>query len=427
MPEPTIVPPPAVVKQGEPIDTSPGLEQMQAVFDRVLPEIRGTPTVKSPPEQKPEKAPEKPVAPSAEAAEPESKPPEKPAQKPAEESHEIPSFLEQALKGEPSQEATPAEDEWPEELPDFKNSAEAKERYKKWRAAYGGVKDELKSLREKPTLDANQLARLESLEGENQRMRNMLTHVGVQQSEEFQNNVLRPLTVAWNEAARIVKDAGGNPNNLAKAMTLSGKAQFEALDDLFREMPESAKAEAHDALRTYRRYEETRKAILANAPAALEGIRKREGERQMAELNRQRADMGNIFDQAVASLTNGKVEVFLTADSADGKWWNEQRENIVKQGRELFLENTDMGRVAMACLLASSADAYRKLWLRSQKKIAEQNEIIKSRIDSEPDLSEHGGPGNIIPAEQQLEADLKLPFEKVFLREFHKAQGQNRR
>lgn len=429
MPEPTIVPPVPVVNQGEPIDTSPGIEAVQRIFDQVIPQVHGEPGKKDKQPAKAAEEPKEPVAPTTEPVkEPVSAPPEATKQ-PSDERHpgELPSFLEEALKGAPGQAAPPAEDEWPEELPAFKTPEESKARYKKWRDSYGKLKTELTTLREKPTLNAEQLNRLEFLEGQNRQMQEVLTRVGVEQSAEFQNNILRPLHQAWNEAARIVNEAGGDPQSLAKAMSLNGKAQFEALDELFSEMPESAKLEAHDALRTYRRFEDARKAAIANAPAALEGIRKRETERQFNMVKQQQAEMRNIFDAALEKLKADKVEVFLKTDSPEGKWWNEQNDKIVQQSRELYLENTDLNRVAVACLLAPAADAYRKLWLNSQKTISELKKVISERISSEPNLTENGGPGSGLPPDRQIQEDLKKPFADVFLREFHKAQSGSRR
>jgi hypothetical protein len=210
-------------------------------------------------------------------------------------------------------------------------------------------------------------------------------------------------------------------------MSLSGRQQFEALDQLFAEMPESAKTEANDALRTYRRYEDARQRAVANAPKTLETIRERESARQYQELQQQRTGMAQMFDRALARLRDeAKVEVFMKTDDPQTKWWNDQGDQLIEQGRQLFLENTDMDKVALACLLAPTADAYRKLFIKSQQKVSELNKIIRERLGNEPTLSESGGnAGNLMP-EGQMKEDLKQPFAQVFLREYHKSQARNR-
>lgn len=422
MPEPTIVPPPPTVKQGEPIpstDNSAGIESVQKIFDRVLPE-KGKPITTIP---KAEEGQPEPATPPLEAP-----PPEKPPEPKKPEETDVPSFLEQALRGESAAPAAPpAEDEWPEELPTFKSSDEAKARYKKWREAHKNLREELKSVREKPADDPAARQQLEALQTQNRAMQEALSRVGVEQSIEFQQNIMRPLHASWQEAARIVQQNGADPQALAKAMSLNGRAQFEALDEILTDMPESARLQVNDALRVYRGYESARQKAIANAPQELEGIRRREAERQLNEVQKQRADMRGIFDHAVKTLRdNAKLEVLLRTDMPEGTWWNEQGDNIIKQAQELYLENTDMNRVAMACLLAPAADAYRKLWLNSQKKIGQLQKVISERLNGEPDLSESGGSGRIPPSDQQLKDDLKRPFHEIFLREFHKSQGANR-
>jgi hypothetical protein len=342
----------------------------------------------------------------------------------------VPSFLEQALRGteipHPETRTPHPDEEWPEELPEFKTPEEKTARYRKWRETYKNLKSELEEARRQPQPDPQQMARLQMLEMQNRQYQDVMSRLGVEHSAEFQQQIMRPLYASWNEAARIVQDSGGDPQELAKAMALNGKAQFEALDNLFVQMPESAKAEAHDALRVYRRYEDARRAAISNAPQALDGIRRRETERQLGEINRQREDMKGIFENAIKTLREGKLEVLLRTDLPEGRWWNEQGDRIVQQAKNLYLENTDMNKVALACLLAPTAEVFRNLWINSQKKIGQLQKIINERIGNEPNLSESSGANAMPQSEAQLKEDLKRPFHEIFLREFHRQQAQNR-
>jgi hypothetical protein len=393
------------------------MDQVQKAFDRVLPAIKPLPSTPKEKEQA-QSVPPKPVEKTQESV----TPPPKTAQE-----HEIPSFLEEALKLEPSQTPTVTppppeiEVEWSEELP----QEERKSRIKGLRDAYKAAKAELAHLRERPVRDPGDAQRLAQLETQNRNMQAILTRAGVENSPDFQQNIMNPLYASWNEAARIVRDAGADPQELAKAMSLNGRAQFEALDSLFSEMPESAKMEAHDALRSYRRFEDARRNAVANAPRTLEAIRARETEAQYAQINRQREEMKGMFERALTRLRDeAKVEVFQKTTDQNGDWWNKQGERLVEAGRNLFLENTDLDRVAYACLLAPAADAYRSLFIKSQKKVGELQKFIKDRIGSEPTLSESGG--NVASGSPEMKDDLKKPFVDVFLREFHRSQQKNR-
>ena len=316
--EPTIVPPvPTVTVPSHPTDNSPGLEAVQRAFDRAYPDKGAT---------KSQAIPEAPAS-SEPQPQPEPQPAPQPEPKPPEEL-KIPSFLEEALKAEPSQpQPAPAdvagdpEADFPEELP----PEEKRSRIKGLRDAYKALKQEVVQLRNQPSRDPQEQQRLQWLENQNKQMAEVLSRVGVEHSAEFQQNIMRPLTASWNEAARIVRDAGGDPQELAKVMSLSGRAQFEGLDNLFGDMPESARAEAHDALRSYRRFEEARQRAVANAPKTLEGIHQRETQRQYQEAAKQRNDMENMFNRAVQRLRDeAKVELFQKTTDPAGEWWNKQ-------------------------------------------------------------------------------------------------------
>jgi hypothetical protein len=110
----------------------------------------------------------------------------------------------------------------------------------------------------------------------------------------------------------------------------------------------------------------------------------------------------------------------------EGSWWNEQAEKIEAQARDLYLENTDMNKVAVACLLAPAAEVYRKLWMNSQKKIGQLQKAFNERLGNEPNLSESSGSQRIPSSDAQLKDDLQRPFHEIFLREFHRSQAGNR-
>jgi hypothetical protein len=386
------------------------MDAVQRAFDTAYPDVKRAST--------PSSAPEHPTAPLPGATAP---PPDAPPKAPDE--LKIPSFLQDALK--PDATLAPGAPEPDAEFPDDLPPEQKQSRIKGLREAYKKVKAEADALRAQPQRDPQEQARMQWLEKNNQAMAEMLSRVGVEQSAEFHQNIIQPLTQSWNEAARIVRDSGGDPQELAKVMSLSGKAQFEGLDQLFEGMPESAKMEAHDALRSYRRYEDLRRRAVADAPKTLEKIRDRENQRQYQEMTAQRQEMGNMFERAVARLRDeAKVEVFQRTNDPEGKWWNDQSDQLIAQGRSLFLENTDLDRVALACLLAPAADTYRKLFLTAQKKVGDLQKIINDRLGGEPNLSESAG--SSFTAESQMKDDLKKPFADVFLREFHKSQARNR-
>lgn len=425
MPASTIVPPVPTVNQGQPIepaDTSPGLASLQEAFDKVAPDPRRLPKSQEKPTepQKPVETPKPDVPPSEKPTEPLEQVSEQKTDE-----HKLPSFLEDVLKPEAVKPEPKAEDEWPEELPTFKSSDEAKERYKKWRNAHDNLKKELKVLKERPVQDEATQVKVQNLERQNKEMQEVLSRMGIEKHVDFQNNIIRPMQMSWQEAARIVNDAGGDPNELAKALSLTGKAQFEALDSIYENMPESAKMEAQRHISDWRRLNDARIQALQNAPKTMEELHKRDLERQNQLLESQRQEMRSAFDEALRVLEeDAKVELLQESSDPETAWWNDQKKSIIENARDLAFKNTDMKKVMLASILANMVDPYRKLWMSEREAHNKTKKLVKDRFAAEPSLTESGG-GNGTP-QSQLQNDLKRPFKDVFLETFHKAQARSR-
>jgi hypothetical protein len=144
-------------------------------------------------------------------------------------------------------------------------------------------------------------------------------------------------------------------------------------------------------------------------------------------MGRARNEMVQMFDRALATLRDeAKVEVFLKTSDPETDWWNKQGDQVVEQARNLFLQNTDLNKVAFACLLAPAADAYRNLFIKAQKEVGALKQIIRDKGWSEPNLSESAGDASRLTPEAKLKHDLSRPFGEVFLEEFHNQQRRSR-
>jgi hypothetical protein len=134
--------------------------------------------------------------------------------------------------------------------------------------------------------------------------------------------------------------------------------------------------------------------------------------------------MGVLFDTAVSKLRDeAKLEVLQRSNDPNDEWWNEQGDNSLALSRELYLENTDMGKMAMACVLAPFTDVYRKLWYAALQRADKAEKVLSEKFGSEPTISESSGNQVTPGATPSLQEDLKKPITEVFLREFHKQRG----
>jgi len=428
MPDPVIQPPPPTITQGDsPEQIAAATKNVQDIFDRVAPKIGGKETEKAPvtpparqetpPVEPPLDTKPPPETPDSTKPPPAAKPPETPA--PSDPS--TPSFIDKILRGEPETPpaAAPVDEEWPEELPTFKTSDDAKARYKNWREAHKKLREENRELREKPILDDATASRLKFLEGKTVEQDKQLSAMSVNMHPDFQRNIIQPLYQVWNHAAKVVQESGGNAENLAKALALNGRAQYEAIDEVLSDIPESARVEVNGAIAQYRRLDEARRAALADAPRTVETLKKNDLERQMAYYDTQKKQMAVMFDEAIKELREkAKIEVLQKSDDPDAKQWNERADAIVEVAKNLFLENKDLKRMAFAVAMAPMADVYRDLWLKERAARAKGDKLISDRLGAEPNLSESGG--NVPGSTPTIEEDLKTPFPQVFLREFHR-------
>ena len=428
MADPVLVPPVPTVVQGEPVASIPEnrlAQSIQDAFDRKLPpsKAESAPAPPAPPVEAPkppESTPVHPLPPPEPAPEPEKAPQER----------KIPSFIEESLKveskGAPEAPKPAPDPEIPEELPTFKTPEESKANWRQFREEYKKLKAETEALRNRPgEADPATTQKLSFLETQNKEMREALNRVSVETNQDFQQKVMKPLHGAWNEACRIVQEGGGDPAQLSRALSLNGKEQYEALDEIFAEIPESARAEAQSAIRSFKHYNGFRQQALANAPQTAQQLRKVELERQYATLEKQRGEMRSYFDDAVRVLRDeAKVEVLQTSKDPNDKWWNDQAESVIDGGRKLYLENSDLRKMAMACILAPAADGYRKMWLSEREARLKAEGTIKERFGAEPSLSESSGAARTPDAVKAEE--LKRPFHEVFLDKFHQLRSQGR-
>jgi len=426
--DPVIQPPTPVIRQTDtPEEVAHTLANVQKIFDKVAPHMGDAPKpeppkVEVPTVQQPTESATEPVK-----TEEPSTAPESPEPAVTVEPSKIPSFIEKALAVEESQPESPKPvDDLPEELPTFKTPEESKNNWRQFRDKYKQLKTELDAIKSQPRgTDEKTTQELEYLRNQTKELSQTLSRLGVERHSEFQQKIIAPMTAAWNDAAGIVQAAGGNPQDLAKAMALSGRAHFEAMDEIFSGLPETAKLEATEAIRAYRKLDNQRRAALADAPKTAQALQKADLERQYAQVESQREEMKRLWEDAGRKLRDeAKVEVLQKSTDPDAKWWNEQADQLEETSRKLFLENTDMGKVAIAMRLAPMVDVYRKLWLATRQELGKKESIIKEKFGSEPNLSESGG--NIRGNGASLDEDLKKPFADVFLKKFHELRATGR-
>lgn len=299
--------------------------------------------------------------------------------------------------------------------------------WKKTRSLLEKQDSELKTLREKQVLreeKGKELSpvdseRLTQLETENNQLKDQFKRFGLQQDPTFIAQVIQPLRATYGEAKRIIKDAGGNPEQLDKALMLSGKAHYDAMDEILGEIPESAKGELTGVMRDYRRLATTRAEVLADAPRRFDELQKQNVQNQRQYLETQKVDMEKKFDERVKFLRdNAHLETLMESKEEGTEWWNEIPQKVMKTAKMIALENQDMDVVMDASILAASAITYRDLYRKSEERATKAEKELREIKGAEPRVTDAG---SATPTEK---IDPKEPFEKLFLRTLKTTAGR---
>jgi hypothetical protein len=192
---------------------------------------------------------------------------------------------------------------------------------------------------------------------------------------------------------------------------MTGKAHYEAMDEILSGLPESAKGELTATMRDYTRFAKQRQNALANAPQVAEDIRRQDEQRQLQTLTQAKEQLSKKFDD-VLKHTRDVVgfELLRKSDDPAHTEWNSMVDNIVDYGRGLALENQDEVKMLQASLLAPAAMTLRDLWLKAEKRASAAEKELNSLRKSEPSMSSSGAPSNGTPSKD----DLKRPFKDLF-------------
>lgn len=391
------------VDSGEPTVKEPGFGNMAAAFDEAFPS-----TAKK--ELEPAAAPEVPqpvvpvAAPKTEAVAtvPEKKPDTQ--------------GLPEAIFGDRKESVAAPEPEI--EVPKGITKEKDIQSWKQLRTAYETEKREraressdfVRQLAEAKAADPGAQATIDELKRQNQELLQTVERSNVERHPKFQNEIVHPLKQARKEAHKLLEDAQVNPKLLDKALALDGSDRMEALDQLYGQLPEYAKAELAASVLQIRRLEARRDQILQNAHGTAERLQQQDTISNHEQLQQREQTLLKLADAAVTHLRD-KIgfEVFIKSDDPNDKWWNDQVDERLSDMRRLLTNEPDPSQHALAAGLAVSAPFYRDLAI----KVRQENKELKAELaaikGAEPRLD--GGGNGAAPAE-----DEKLSFAESVAR-----------
>lgn len=334
----------------------------------------------------------------------------------------LPSFLE-------SEPAKPAEtvvaEEWPEELPGVEDPKQ-KANWSKFRAEHSANKKEIERLKSeyesvtKKTKDSEaSLARVAELEKQNKELSAVAERVGVE-SSSYMQNLNGQIKGAYDTAAGIVKDAGGELEPLQKALRLTGKARYEALDEVYSGLPESAKSELATVIRDIGLFVKQRQSAMDNVHVTAENLKKAELIGQKKQMEQKQSETKEMLDGLITEMRDvHKLEVLQKSSNPKDKEWNDGVDQLEKNVKDFLLGNNyDERKFAAAVTLGFTVDKYRQLFRSTLERATKAEKELAQRDAAVPILEPDGGPRGAPTA------DINEDFGKAFILGLHKARNK---
>ncbi len=215
----------------------------------------------------------------------------------------------------------------------------------------------------------------------------LVERANVEAHPEFRKKYVEGREALVNKAKTIIDDAGGNAEDIATALALSGKARVAAIE------------KAAEELSTFQQ------GRLAKVIDELEGLdaeaadkRAKSGdswkEIQREQQERQQRESQEFSEKAIKSHESVKREMMkeleVLREVAGSDWWNEQGKNIIKKADEFFTGNEDIREASKAAVWKEAGPVYRELYVEER---AHTTKIEAELAEAKKALEEAYGSG----------------------------------
>lgn len=256
-------------------------------------------------------------------------------------------------------------------------------------------KTEVEELRKRPAAieDTDIKGLLETVTKERDDLLARVERTDLFSSPKFQREHVQPRDKDYAAAQGVVKESGGDPTALNRAMGMTGKARIDLLDEIREAIPSDMMKGRFDRLieSVEARTIEINEKLKDSRKTAEEDARQsklQDHERHVQT----RKQLNSLLDAAFLDLEeNVGLEVLRKTGKAEYKWFDDQREEIRKVASEVYLEATPE-KAAIAAVLAASAGPYRDMFLAERKArlaVEEENRELKG---AEPSMKRDRAP-----------------------------------
>ncbi len=318
---------------------------------------------------------EKPAEKPAEAAS------EKPAEKPSD-SRRAPESLFKKEEAKPEDEK-PSESEIDKiEAPEFKDPAKA--------GQWDSLKSKAKEWEKKAHEFEQRLSKMSNVERSNddfqkqladrdvriKEMSALVERANVEAHPDFRKKYVEGRDALVGRAKTIVSDAGGEGDDIALALSLSGRARVEAIEKAAENLSPFQNQRLGRVIDELEALDSEAATKREKSSEAWKEIQQEQHEQQQRQREEFSVKALKTYDSVKREMAR-ELEVLREAPSSD--WWNEQRKAIVEKSDKFFAENEDMAESAKAAIWKEAGPVYKELYDGERK----YNETEITRLTAE--------------------------------------------
>lgn len=230
---------------------------------------------------------------------------------------------------------------------------------------------------------------LEQTTKERDELLSRVERADLMQSPRFQKEYIEPHDKVFAKAQGIVKEFGGDPNALSRALSLRGAPRGEALDELRGSITSETMRGQFDLL--IRDIDDKRAVIseqLANAKQTAEEQRKQDIIEKHKNGEKSFTEMKSLLGAAQKSLLEeAGWKILEKSTDPEFDWWNKDIDAAAAASEEILFKGSAEQSV-LAAVLAPQALRLHKLWQNTQAALQAANAEIAELKGSSPRISQ---------------------------------------
>lgn len=234
--------------------------------------------------------------------------------------------------------------------------------------------------------DPNAAAKIRELETKLQELSPLVEQTNLQRHPNFIATFTQPRAKLLEMAQKTVKDFGGDPAVLEKALSLNGRARSEALDEIYSEVTStSEREELAGMVRNIKMLDQGASDAIQNAKLHNEKLAEQE-RLQNFQTHEKRVEnvKGNLA--LAEKFLRDEHNFEILKDTTDPELKKTQ-DQIRSTAERLMLQTEDPAELSAAAYMAASCGVYRNIAKGQLEKIKSLEARLKDYEESEPTLN----------------------------------------